>query len=97
MLIKYNGETIIYDAQNKITYVYTITAVSHILLNTIKNLKTVEFSESIETINAFSKVIEVNKYDEDIPPKLSIKTIKGYKDIAAEKYAKDNNFKFVAM
>lgn len=75
----------------------TITTVSHILLNTLKNLETVEFSESIETINAFSKVIEVNECDEDIPPKLSIKTIKGYRGTTAEDHAKNNGFKFIAI
>lgn len=75
----------------------SVTTVSHILLNAIKNLETIEFSENIKTINAFSEVVEVNKYDEDIPPKLSINTIKGYKGTTAEKYAKKHKFKFVPI
>ena len=35
--------------------------------------------------------------DADTNYKISDFEIKGYKDTVAEKYAKDNNFKFVAM
>ena len=84
---------------NKVTIQNQVTKIGNFAFADCRNLKIVTIPKSVTKIGTRALGYKYSPTDDDDGRYLCIKgfTIKGYSGTAAEKYAKDNGFKFVAL